>query len=100
LLLIGPVVAGIGFGGAFFGAMRSVMPLAEPHERAGLMAAFYTQSYIANALPVVIAGYYAQRVGLLNTANVFGIAIIVLALAAMAIAVIRHRGQRQRRCPA
>jgi MFS family permease len=100
LLLIGPVVAGIGFGGASFGAVRSVMPLAEPHERAGLMAAFYIESYLANALPVVIAGYYVQRVGLLNAADVFGIAIIVLALAAMAIAVIRHRGQRRRRCPA
>jgi hypothetical protein len=87
-------------GGAFFGAVRSVMPLAEPDERAGLMAAFYIESYLANAIPVVIAGYYAKRVGLLKTANVYGIAIIVLALAAMAIGVIRHPGQRQRRCPA
>jgi hypothetical protein len=56
MLLIGSVVAGIGFVGAFLGAVRSVMPLAEPHERSGLIAAFYIESYLANALPVVVAG--------------------------------------------
>ena len=34
LMLLGTVVAGIGFGAVFSGAMRSVMPHAEAHERA------------------------------------------------------------------
>nr|WP_157658460.1 MFS transporter [Burkholderia ubonensis] len=48
ILLVGSVIAGIGFGAGFLGAVRSVMPLAQPHERAGLMAAFYVESYLAN----------------------------------------------------
>jgi hypothetical protein len=32
------VVAATGFGAGFSGALRSVLPLAKPHERAGLLA--------------------------------------------------------------
>ncbi|MDR3440166.1 MFS transporter [Telmatospirillum sp.] len=91
LLLLGPVIAGAGFGGAFLGALRSVLPLAEPQERAGLMAAFYVESYLANALPVVVAGVFVKTSGLLATANVFGGAVILLALLALGLAVLRHR---------
>ena len=91
LLLLGPVIAGVGFGGAFLGALRSVLPLAEPQERAGLMAAFYVESYLANALPVVIAGVFVKTSGLLVTANVFGGAVILLALLALVLAILRHR---------
>lgn len=40
ILLIGSIITGVGFGTAFMGAIRTVMPLALPEERAGLMAAF------------------------------------------------------------
>ena len=43
LLLAGSIVAGLGFGATFLGAVRTVLPLAEPHERAGLMGAFYVE---------------------------------------------------------
>lgn len=91
LLLLGPVVAGVGFGGAYLGALRSVLPLAQPQERAGLMAAFYVESYLANALPVVVAGVFVKKNGLLVTANVFGGTVILLALLALVLAVLRHR---------
>jgi MFS family permease len=91
LLLLGPVIAGVGFGAAFLGALRSVLPLAQPQERAGLMAAFYVESYLANALPVVVAGVFVKVIGLLATANVFGGAVILLALLALPLAVLRHR---------
>lgn len=41
ILLIGSIITGVGFGTAFMGAIRTVMPLALPEERAGLMAAFF-----------------------------------------------------------
>lgn len=97
LLLLGPVIAGVGFGGAFLGALRSVLPLAEPQERAGLMAAFYVESYLANALPVVVAGIFVKTSGLLATADVFGGMIILLALLALGLAVLRHRRDIGRR---
>jgi len=97
LLLLGPVIAGVGFGAAFLGVLRSVLPLAEPQERAGLMAAFYVESYLANALPVVVAGIFVKTSGLLATANVFGGAVILLALLALSLAVLRHRRHASRR---
>lgn len=55
-LLIGSILAGFGFGATFLGAVRSVLPLAEPHERAALMGAFYIESYLANSVPTIAVG--------------------------------------------
>ncbi|ETD54000.1 MFS transporter [Pseudomonas aeruginosa] len=79
-LLAGSVAAGVGFGACFLGAMRSVLSLAGPGERAGLMAAFYVESYLAHVLPALAAGYLAQHLGLVVTTECFGVAIIALAL--------------------
>ena len=35
---VGTAIAGVGFGAAFQGALRTVLPLAEPHERAGVLS--------------------------------------------------------------
>ncbi|MBP6707013.1 MAG: MFS transporter, partial [Achromobacter sp.] len=77
LLLAGSIVAGLGFGATFLGAVRTVLPLAEPHERAGLMGAFYVESYLANSVPTMIAGYMAQRAGLLAAADAYGAIILM-----------------------
>lgn len=79
LLLVGSAVAGFGFGASFLGAVRRVLPQAEPHERAALMGVFYIESYLANSVPTVAAGYLAQRAGLLTAVNVYGSVIAVLA---------------------
>lgn len=80
LLLLGSMLAGVGFGVGFLGAIRSVMPLAAPDERAGLMSAFYVLCYLANALPVLAAGYATSRFGLVPTANGFAAGIVLLAV--------------------
>jgi hypothetical protein len=49
LMLVGTIVAGIGFGAAFSGSMRTVMPHAEAHERAGLLSAFYVEGSCRSA---------------------------------------------------
>ena len=67
LMLIGTIVAGIGFGAAFSGSMRTVMPNAEAHERAGLLA------------PIA---------GLPLAADVYGAVVIVLALGSL-LAMVR-----------
>ncbi|WP_091904377.1 MFS transporter [Chitinasiproducens palmae] len=82
LLLVGSVLAGFGFGASFLGAVRSVLPLAQPHERATLMGVFYIESYLAHAVPTIAVGYLAQQVGLLTAVNVYGTVISVLALLA------------------
>ncbi|MCF1504328.1 MFS transporter [Afifella sp. H1R] len=90
LLLAGSVIGGLGFGAAFLGAMRSVVPLAAPHERAGLMAAFYIESYLANSVPAILAGYMVRRLDLLAVANLYGGALIVLVVIGLILTLTRH----------
>ncbi|MFU1981097.1 MFS transporter [Bordetella hinzii] len=83
-LLLASVVAGMGFGVDFQGALRMVMPLAEPHERGSLLAAVYVLSYLALSLPAIGAGLLAQRLGLVPATDVYGAGLIGLALMALA----------------
>ena len=77
------MIGGIGFGAAFLGAVRTVMPMALPHERAGLMAAFYVLSYFAMSLPAMVAGALVGQIGLIPTTDIYGAAVILLATAAL-----------------
>ncbi|MBA8793765.1 MFS family permease [Friedmanniella endophytica] len=54
--LVATVPAGAGFGSALQGAMRSVVSLAAPDERPGLLSAAYLVSYAGLGLPAVLAG--------------------------------------------
>jgi MFS family permease len=56
LLLLGTVMAGLGFGPANVGAYRVIMARADSSNRAGLIAAVSTVNYLAFGLPVLIAG--------------------------------------------
>jgi MFS family permease len=90
---IGTVIAGAGFGGGFQGALRTVVPLAAPHERSGLLSTIYVVSYLAMGLPAVIGGYLVVHGGgLLTTTKEYGVAVIVLALLALlGLALRRER---------
>ena len=83
LMLVGTVVAGIGFGAAFSGAMRTVMPHAEAHERAGLLSAFYIEGYLSFSLPAIATGLVAPLVGLPLAADIYGAVVVVLAIASL-----------------
>jgi predicted MFS family arabinose efflux permease len=81
---IGSAVAGIGFGAGFQGAIRSVVPLAAPHERSGVLSLLFVISYLAMGVPAVIAGVLVvYGGGVLATTRDYGIAVMVLALAAL-----------------
>jgi Major Facilitator Superfamily len=75
----GTVVAGLGFGASFSGSLRLLLPTAELHQRAGLLAAFYVQSYLAFSVPAIAAGIGVPLLGLANVAYVYGGIVIVLA---------------------
>ena len=92
------VVAGTGFGTAFFGAFRSVAALPQPHERAELFAAAYTVNYLAFGVPTLLAGVAVRQAGLLPTAVAYGLAVAVLALVAMGLGL--RQGRAVRSCPA
>lgn len=83
LLFIGSIIAGLGFGTSFMGAIHTVMPLAKPEERAGLMAAFYVESYLAFSVPAIIAGLLVQKIGLINSTNLYAFSIVALSILAL-----------------
>lgn len=90
LFFVGAVVAGVGFGSSFLGALRMLMPLAHAHERGGLMSAFLVLSYLAFCIPALVAGYFAHSAGLVMTSNVYGAVVITLALIALASLIVRR----------
>ncbi|WP_447891493.1 MFS transporter [Pseudomonas atacamensis] len=93
LFFFGTLVAGCGFGSGFLGAVRSLVPLALPHERAGLMSAYYVLSYLAFCLPALLAGYLARNFGLLATTDGYGVVLIVLAVAALVLSLRPQTGR-------
>jgi MFS family permease len=88
--LIGAAVAGGGFGAGFLGAYRALTALAAPNQRAGLIAAIFTVSYLALSVPVVIAGLATTHFGLHRTALVYCGMVAVLAAVAAASYVFRR----------
>jgi MFS family permease len=82
-LFAGTMIAGAGFGSTFSATLRALLPTAEPHQRAGLLSAFYLQSYLAFAVPAVVAGLSVPVIGLATTAYIYGAVIILLAFISM-----------------
>jgi MFS family permease len=81
----GTAVSGAGFGAAFQGAVRSVVPLAAPHERAGVLSVLYVIAYLAMGLPAVLAGVgVVFGGGVVRTANEYGVAVMLLSALAFA----------------
>ncbi|MFK3798957.1 MULTISPECIES: MFS transporter [unclassified Pseudomonas] len=91
LFFVGAVVAGVGFGASFLGALRLLLPLAHAHERAGLMSTFLVLSYLAFCVPSLIAGLAVKTEGLIVTTNVYGAVVVVLALLALGGLLLRRR---------
>ncbi|MDQ0585358.1 MFS transporter [Streptomyces rishiriensis] len=82
---VGGAISGFGFGSGFQGGIRMVMPNVEPHERSGVLSLLYVVCYLGFGLPAVIAGVLVVHGGgLVRTADEYGIALIVLAVAALA----------------
>jgi MFS family permease len=85
LFFAGTAVSGLGFGSGFQGGIRTVVPQAAPHERAGVLSLLFTVAYLGMGVPAVGAGFLAVHgLGLLGAARYYGLALIVLAALALA----------------
>jgi MFS family permease len=94
VFLAGTAVAGVGFGAGFQGAIRTVLPLAAAHERAGVLSVLFVVSYLGLGLPGVIAGYLVVHGGgLLASTREYAVAVMILA--ALAILGLARRPGRQ-----
>jgi MFS family permease len=85
LFLLATGIAGLGFGPAFAGAFRAISNRAPADQRAALVASVYVASYLAYSLPALAAGIAVTQLGLHEAANIYGAALIALALLALAL---------------
>ena len=101
LFLLGTSVAGIGFGAGFQGAVRTIVPTAAAHERAGTLSIIFIISYLALGVPAVAAGsMLTHRADMIGTAEIFCAVIMALAAAALAAAALAGAATSFYRAPA
>jgi predicted MFS family arabinose efflux permease len=87
----GVIVAGMGFGAGFQGAIRSVVPLVAATERAGVLSILYVVAYLSMGVPAVIGGFrVVHGGGVITTAREYGIAVIALAAFALIGTLLRR----------
>ena len=88
LFVLGAAVAGLGFGPAFAGAFRALTALAPLDQRAAFVSSILVVAYLAFSLPAVAAGVAVTQLGLHETADFYGLTLIVLAAVAL---LLSHR---------
>lgn len=96
LFLAGAAVAGLGFGPAFAGAFRALTALAPADQRAAFVSSILVVAYLAFSLPAVVAGIAVTQLGLHETADLYGLALIALAGVALGLS---HRLQDPQSSP-
>lgn len=89
-LFAGALTAGFSMGCSFNGTLRTLVPLAPPQQRAGLMASFFVCSYLAFSVPAIGAGLATGWYGLYATALGYGVALLALVSVAL-LATLRQR---------
>ncbi|WP_347125479.1 MFS transporter [Microbacterium sp. SY138] len=75
-------IVGAGFGTAFMGAMRTLLPHVDPEQRARVMAVIYTISYLAMSVPTVLAGLLVPLLTLPGAAIALGAVVVLLSITA------------------
>lgn len=78
VFLVGAAIAGAGLGLTVQGALRTIVPLAEAHERAGLAASYFVMSYLAFSAPAFVAGFAVRTCGLRVTTDAYVALLIIL----------------------
>jgi len=92
LFFAGTAIAGVGFGAGFQGSIRTVVPFAAPHERAGVLSSLYAVSYLAMGVPAVLGGILVVHTSLLTGAREYSVAVLALG----ALSLVSHVLTRQR----
>jgi MFS family permease len=90
--LAGTAVAGVGFGLALLGANRSLIALATPGQRAGLIAAIFIVNFLGLSIPALIAGVGTAHFGLHRSALAYCVAMAALVAVAAGSLILRNRG--------
>jgi MFS family permease len=86
LLVLGPLIAGVGQGLSFRAGLTSVNAASPREHLASIASSFFIVAYVAISLPVIGEGVLAQAAGLKTAGLVF--AGVVAALAAVVLALL------------
>ncbi len=97
LFFAATAIAGAGFGAGFQGGLRTIVPLAGPAERAGVIAVVYAISYLALGLPAIGAGVLVVHSTVTHAAMLFGLGVIALAASTGAAVLVNGRRGRVKR---
>ena len=89
--LTGTAIAGVGSGLALLGVNRTLIPLAPPGQRAGLIAAIFIISFLGLSIPALIAGVATTHIGLHRTALAYCAAVAALTAVAAGRLMLRSR---------
>ena len=95
---VGTVIAGAGFGAGFQGGLRTIVTLAGPAERAGVISVAYIICYLAMGLPAILAGVLVVHSTVTRTAQEFGVTVIVLAAITAVGTILNARRIERQRC--
>ena len=95
---VGTVIAGAGFGAGFQGGLRTIVTLAGPAERAGVISVAYIICYLAMGLPAILAGFLVVNSTVTRTAQEFGITVIALAAFTAFGTILSARRVARQRC--
>ncbi len=79
LLVLGPLIAGVGQGLSFRAGLTSLNAVSPPERRANIASSFFVVAYVAISLPVIGEGVLAQSAGLKTAGLVFAGAVAALA---------------------
>jgi MFS family permease len=91
LLLGATVLAGVGQGLGFLGAMTEINQVAPPDRRADVLSSFYVVTYLGTGLPVIGVGFLATALGLLPAVRIFAAVTGLLCLAALTVRIAARR---------
>jgi MFS family permease len=78
--LTGSILGGAGFGAAFLGGLRALIAAIPAEHRAAVMSSFYVAAYGSLSVPAVLAGIVVTYVSLQSTFEIFGSAVVAIAL--------------------
>jgi len=90
LLWVAALLGGIGLGANLSATIRSLVPRAEAHQRAGLFAAIYLVTYAAFGIPAIVAGALIATIGVGAASAVYGAVAVLVALVGVVLLLTRR----------
>lgn len=87
LIWASAVIGGAGMGAAFTGSLRGLIAEVKPHERAALLAAVFTVSYLVFGGSIIGAGALVGSIGVTAMAVGYDVLLVLVALLGIVLSV-------------